>query len=168
MCRRPRRRNITRAYRTLAHRLHPNADPGNSAAAERFAAMNQAHALLSDPPTRAEYGQVRRLSRSGDATAPVRAPTAELASAQRVSTSPARSAPIHSPPAARRISRTGSQTCFGAEPEPPPPTESTRGVAPISKPRSAVFPAANHWNGTAASHQPAGRVRELRWQWHSP
>ncbi|MBC2644468.1 MULTISPECIES: molecular chaperone DnaJ [unclassified Rhodococcus (in: high G+C Gram-positive bacteria)] len=56
---------IKRAYRTLARRLHPDANPDDGAAGERFKAVSEAHAVLSDPATRAEYDRTRQLYRSG-------------------------------------------------------------------------------------------------------
>jgi len=56
---------IKRAYRTLARRLHPDANPDDAAAGERFKAVSEAHAVLSDPATRAEYDRTLRLYRSG-------------------------------------------------------------------------------------------------------
>ena len=47
--------DIKRSYRILAKRYHPDVNPGDSSAADRFADINEAHDVLSDPQKRAEY-----------------------------------------------------------------------------------------------------------------
>ena len=47
--------DIKRSYRVLAKRYHPDVNPGDAAAADKFADINEAHSVLSDPKTRAEY-----------------------------------------------------------------------------------------------------------------
>jgi DnaJ-class molecular chaperone len=46
---------IRRAYRKLAKQHHPDLNPGNSAAEDRFKAANAANDLLSDPERRARF-----------------------------------------------------------------------------------------------------------------
>mgnify|MGYP000382104779 CR=1 FL=1 len=41
--------DIRRAFRTLAKKLHPDVNPGDQAAAERFKQVSQAYDLLGDP-----------------------------------------------------------------------------------------------------------------------
>jgi curved DNA-binding protein CbpA len=48
-------RNIARAYHRAAQRAHPDARPGDPAAAARFQALTDAYELLSDPGRRAGY-----------------------------------------------------------------------------------------------------------------
>jgi molecular chaperone DnaJ len=52
---------IKKAYRRLAKQYHPDANPNNPQAAERFKEISEAHAVLSDPDKRKQYDQMRRL-----------------------------------------------------------------------------------------------------------
>jgi molecular chaperone DnaJ len=57
--------DIKKAYRKLAQQLHPDANPGDKAAEDRFKEVGRAYAVLSDPKKRAEYDEARRLAASG-------------------------------------------------------------------------------------------------------
>jgi DnaJ-class molecular chaperone len=46
---------IRKAYRKLAKRYHPDLNPGDKEAAERFKTINAAYDILSDPEKRARY-----------------------------------------------------------------------------------------------------------------
>jgi len=48
---------IKKAYRTMAKKYHPDANPGNKQAEERFKEINEAYSILSDPQKRATYDQ---------------------------------------------------------------------------------------------------------------
>jgi len=52
--------DIRKAYRTLAKKMHPDVNPGNEAAANKFKEISAAYSLLSDKKLRAQYdsGQV--------------------------------------------------------------------------------------------------------------
>ena len=54
-------KDITRAYRKLAKQHHPDANPGNSAAEDRFKEISTANDVLSDRAKRSEYDEVRRM-----------------------------------------------------------------------------------------------------------
>ena len=56
---------IKRAYRKLARRHHPDANPGNESKAEKFKGISEAYSVLSDAERRREYDEVRRLVESG-------------------------------------------------------------------------------------------------------
>lgn len=47
--------DVKRNYRTLAKRYHPDVNPGNAEAAKKFADINEANAVLSDPEKRKAY-----------------------------------------------------------------------------------------------------------------
>ncbi len=47
--------DITKAYRKLAKELHPDLNPGDAAAEERFKEVSAAYHLLNDPEQRARY-----------------------------------------------------------------------------------------------------------------
>ncbi|MFA5353609.1 MAG: molecular chaperone DnaJ [Thermodesulfovibrionales bacterium] len=46
---------IKKAYRKLARKHHPDLNPGDKAAEERFKEINEAYAVLGDPQRKAEY-----------------------------------------------------------------------------------------------------------------
>ena len=50
-------KEIRDAFRKLARQHHPDVNPGDAAAEERFKEISQAHAVLSDAGTRAAYNQ---------------------------------------------------------------------------------------------------------------
>jgi molecular chaperone DnaJ len=56
---------VKRAYRKLAQQLHPDANPGDKQAEERFKEVGRAYSVLSDPKQRGEYDEARRLLGSG-------------------------------------------------------------------------------------------------------
>lgn len=56
---------IKKAYRKLAQTHHPDANPGDETAEERFKEISEAYATLSDAEQRKEYDQIRRLAASG-------------------------------------------------------------------------------------------------------
>ena len=58
-------KDITKAYRKLARENHPDANPGNAAAEERFKEISAAYDVLSDDEKRREYDEVRRMGPMG-------------------------------------------------------------------------------------------------------
>src|SRR5947209_1501157 len=51
---------IKKAYRKLAREWHPDRKPGDKDAERRFKALNEAHAVLSDPGKREKYDRFGR------------------------------------------------------------------------------------------------------------
>lgn len=51
---------IKKAYRRLAKKYHPDANPDNPSAAERFKAISEAHTVLSDKEKRKQYDLMRK------------------------------------------------------------------------------------------------------------
>lgn len=51
---------IRSAYRKIAVKLHPDRNPGNKEAADRFSRISAAYQVLSDPRTREVYDRERR------------------------------------------------------------------------------------------------------------
>ncbi len=51
---------IKKAYRGLAKQYHPDANPDNKSAAERFKEISEANSILSDPDKRKQYDTMRR------------------------------------------------------------------------------------------------------------
>src|SRR5919109_1384771 len=56
---------IKKAYRKLAQQHHPDANPGNAAAEERFKEVSAAYDVLGDAEKRKQYDQVRDMAASG-------------------------------------------------------------------------------------------------------
>ncbi len=52
---------IKKAYRRLAKQYHPDANPNNTQAADRFKEISEAHSVLSDADKRKQYDQMRKL-----------------------------------------------------------------------------------------------------------
>ena len=54
-------KEITKAYRKLARELHPDQNPDDAKAEERFKEVSAAYDVLGDEDKRTEYDEVRRL-----------------------------------------------------------------------------------------------------------
>lgn len=53
-------KDIQKAYRKLARTYHPDVNPGDTAAEEKFKEINEAKEVLSDPEKRKEYDELSR------------------------------------------------------------------------------------------------------------
>ncbi len=60
--------DIKKAYRKLAKQFHPDANPNDPKAAERFKEISEAHTVLADPEQRAKYDRMRKLGAFEGAT----------------------------------------------------------------------------------------------------
>lgn len=56
---------IKKAYRTLAKKYHPDRNPDDKAAAERFKEIGEAYAVLSDQTERQQYDAIRSMAGGG-------------------------------------------------------------------------------------------------------
>ena len=61
---------IKKAFRRLAKQYHPDRNPNNPQAAERFKEINEAHDVLSDSEKRKKYDQLRRYGAFAGAAGP--------------------------------------------------------------------------------------------------
>ena len=57
--------DIKKAYRKLAQKFHPDANPGNKQAEDRFKEVSGAYDVLGDAEKRKQYDQVREMVASG-------------------------------------------------------------------------------------------------------
>lgn len=58
-------KDITKAYRKLARQYHPDANPGDAKAEERFKEISAAYDVIGDESKRKEYDDIRRLGPVG-------------------------------------------------------------------------------------------------------
>lgn len=58
-------KEITKSYRKLAKQFHPDANPGDGAAEEKFKSVSAAYDVLGDAAKRKEYDEVRSMAGSG-------------------------------------------------------------------------------------------------------
>ncbi|MDH3681353.1 MAG: molecular chaperone DnaJ [Acidimicrobiia bacterium] len=53
-------KDLTKAYRKLARKYHPDANPDDAKAEDRFKEVSEAYDVLGDPERRKEYDEIRR------------------------------------------------------------------------------------------------------------
>jgi molecular chaperone DnaJ len=58
-------KDLSRTFKKLAKQYHPDANPGNAQAEERFKEISAAYDVLGDPAKRAEYDEVRQMVAAG-------------------------------------------------------------------------------------------------------
>ncbi len=57
--------DIKKAYRRLAKKYHPDSNPNNKMAEERFKEISEAYEVLSNPEKRRKYDQLRQMGQKG-------------------------------------------------------------------------------------------------------
>lgn len=57
--------DLKKAYRKLARQWHPDQNPGDKAAEEKFKAIGEAYQVLSDPKQRKQYDALRAMASGG-------------------------------------------------------------------------------------------------------
>src|SRR5690349_13327681 len=67
--------DVKKAFRRLAKQYHPDRNPNNPQAAEKFKEINEAHDALSDPEKRKKYDTLRRYGAYAGAGRAPRGPT---------------------------------------------------------------------------------------------
>ena len=76
---------LKKTYRKLARQFHPDSNPGDAAAENRFKEISEAYSVLSDKEQRQEYDQVRAMRKAcGDAHIKTILGTGELATLTNV------------------------------------------------------------------------------------
>lgn len=63
---------IKKAYRRLAKKYHPDANPNDKSAADRFKEVSEAYSVLSDAEKRKQYDRMRKFGAFGGAGGPFR------------------------------------------------------------------------------------------------
>ena len=56
---------IKKAYRKLARKYHPDKNPGDASAEQKFKEIGEANSVLADAEQRQEYDAVRQMARGG-------------------------------------------------------------------------------------------------------
>jgi len=59
-------KELSKAYRTLARKYHPDTNPGDTAAEDRFKEISAAYEVIGDEATRKKYDEFRRLGGAGN------------------------------------------------------------------------------------------------------
>ena len=99
---------IKKAYRKLARKYHPDRNPGDKQAEERFKEISQAHDVLSDAEKRKEYDRGGLLGGFGGAAASTRRRSPAASRAAAASATSSRTCSAAPAALARRRPRAGA------------------------------------------------------------
>ncbi|MDR1308578.1 MAG: DnaJ domain-containing protein [Deltaproteobacteria bacterium] len=122
--------SLRRAFLDLARRLHPDRNPGDRQAEEKFKLISQAYAVLSDPSSRARYDRLRRSRGRGPKAA-------QAAAGRRPSPEPARPQGTGTNGASTKGTGQHGDGTNGAGPRGAAPGERTANPDPVPTPGAA-------------------------------
>ncbi|MBM3333482.1 J domain-containing protein [Candidatus Sumerlaeota bacterium] len=122
------RPEIRRSYRELALRYHPDQNPNNPVAEEKFKIITQAYRTLSDPNKRTQYDQIRaavggQKKKSGAAAHRHAGPTGSTASNANTATSTSSGSRTATGETKKARKKWWEEIGLGPQATPPPPPE---------------------------------------------
>lgn len=125
---------LKKTYRKLARQFHPDSNPGDAAAENRFKEISEAYSVLSDKEQRQEYDQVRAMGpapasrRAAEGRAGSRTSSAGCSGSRAVADSASASArAARAVPAVSRTSSAGCSAGVVASVRPPAATAASVG-----------------------------------------
>ena len=110
---------IKKAYKKMARKYHPDLNPGDKSAEEKFKEVNEAYEVLSDADKKArydQYGHAPAASAAGSTGASTSATWGTSSAASSAAGSAADGAPIPTPPSGARASACPSPSALRRRP----------------------------------------------------